>query len=224
MAKKFGTTHIYNTLVQSFGVFIERPTDMDMFFTTEAHPEGTSPGISLSFQVGKFGISAYINLYSKASKEEDDILRVMLYLTHDDHPDKVAYIYQNEDVPNVLGKGFMQNKILEVMAGIDPEYKDPKKVLERHLVKGRFNAGDAASAFQKATRQYGYASWRFNNYKKGQKVSYQIELGTPIGQVKSRSTGEFVLGERVPVIREGLEAFLNQATSKYIYVGNVHKL
>lgn len=224
MVKKIGTTHIYNALVKSYGVFAERPTNMDMYLTTEAYPEGASPGISMNFKVGKFNISTFINVYSRASKQEEDRIRVMLNISHDDHKGKEARIYSNEGVANVLSQNFMQDVIFKAMAEIDKDYAEPREVILHRMIPARFNLADAASAFQKATKQYGYASWHFNNYQAGGNVSFDIALGTPDGQVQSRSRGDFQLGERVPVIREKLEAFLDQATSKYTYAGNVHKL
>lgn len=223
MTRKYGTTHMYAHLMKSYGVFVERPVEMDMVLSTEAYEGSVTPSVSLTFGVGKFSISTYVNVYVEKDKYQDDTNRVFLRVAHDDYPDKDWIIYNEAFVPEVFGEGFMENKIFEVLGKIDPAYADRNGIIKQFLPP-RFNASDLGSVFQKATSQYGYVSMRLNNYKRGNDVRFKIVLGDSVGRVHSASEGKFTLGERVPVIRDRLGAFLAHATSKYTYSGKVHKL
>lgn len=169
----------FERLVDSYGIFAHNFTGADLYLSKEGYPEAASYSLSNTFQLGRFSINTYVTVYLPDRK-------VMVLLNiRDDNTGKYTVPYASVEVPQALQKNFMQREIKKVMKLLVPEMT-PKDFEALPFSRPIVNLNEVAKELHNIAYKRGYLSFHVNNYKKISTAHFDLKVGTPTGNVKSR--------------------------------------
>lgn len=171
----------FDKLVDSYGIFAHQFTKADVRMGKEGYPDSLSYSFSMPFEIGRFGLNTYVNVYVPEKS-----VMVVLRVT-DDTTGKEVAPYANVEVTGALQPGFMENEIKKCFKQLVPTFTD-KDFNALPFAEEYVDMNQLAHELHEIGYQRGYLDCQLNNYGSDKPV-FNLDVGTPTGNVTTSVSG-----------------------------------